>query len=137
MRMLIVASLPMHAGPACLKMFFYLVEAKLRFLKANWCLRRVGLVPHGPDRTKGSMSPPFTWRMAKSCFLEASMRKLGTLCIVLLIERHCSRRHVALGIDQGVSKIFKKPAELRIHYLTGGHDGLARTSVAAGSLNAR
>ncbi len=39
--------------------------------------------------------------------------------------------------NEGVSKVFKKPAELRIHYLTGGHDGLTRTTVAAGPLNAR
>jgi len=77
-------------------MFFCLVQAKLRFLKANCCLR-VGLVLHGPNRIRGSMSPPFTCRMAKSCFLEASTRKLGKLCIVLL-ERHCSRRPAAQGI---------------------------------------
>jgi len=40
-------------------------------------------------------------------------------------------------LNQGVSKVFKKPAELRIHYLTGGHDGLTRITVAAGPLNAR
>ena len=44
---------------------------------------------------------------------------------------------IGFRFNQGVNKIFKKPAELRIHYLTGGHDGLARTTVAAGALNAR
>ena len=44
---------------------------------------------------------------------------------------------IGFRFNQGVNKIFKEPAELRIHYLTGGHDGLARTTVAGVRLNAR
>ena len=43
---------------------------------------------------------------------------------------------IRFRFNQGVSKVFKKPAELRIYYLTGGHDGLTRITVAAGPLNA-
>jgi hypothetical protein len=44
---------------------------------------------------------------------------------------------IGFRFNQGASKVFKKPAELRIHYLTGGHAGITRTAVAAGSLDAR
>jgi hypothetical protein len=44
---------------------------------------------------------------------------------------------IAFRFSEGVYRIFKEPAELRIHYLTRSHDGLARTTVAAGPLDAR
>src|SRR5260370_355630 len=129
MRMLIVASLPIDAGLECLKMFFCLVQAKLRFLKANCCLR-VGLVLHGPNRIRGSMSPPFTCRMAKSCFLEASTRKLGKLCIVLL-ERHCSRRPAAqrilVGIELGRVCVRRRVTSLALSVARWGHDSAVAT----------
>jgi hypothetical protein len=44
---------------------------------------------------------------------------------------------IAFRFSEGVHRIFKKPAELRIHYLTRGHDGLARTTVVGGPVHAR
>jgi hypothetical protein len=54
-----------------------------------------------------------------------------------LPARSTASLDVGFRFNQGVDKVFKKPAELRIHYLTGGRDGLTRTTVAAGPLNAR
>jgi hypothetical protein len=51
--------------------------------------------------------------------------------------RSTTSLEVAFRFSEGVHKIFKKPAELRIHYLTRGHDGLARTTVVGGPLDAR
>lgn len=44
---------------------------------------------------------------------------------------------VAFRFSEGVYRIFKKPAELRVHYLTRGNDGLARTTLVGGPPDAR
>jgi hypothetical protein len=54
-----------------------------------------------------------------------------------LPARSTASLDIGFRFNQGVNRVFKKPAELRIHYLTGGHDGLTRITVAAGPLNAR
>ena len=54
-----------------------------------------------------------------------------------LPARSTTSIEVAFRFSEGVHKIFKKPAELRIHYLTQGRDGLALTNVVGGHVDAR
>jgi hypothetical protein len=40
--------------------------------------------------------------------------------------------HVLFRLDDAVYKVFRKPAELRVHYQSDGAEGIARASVVGG-----
>ena len=73
---------------------------------------------------------------AQGVTYENKPRAKKTYPLTLLV-RSTASLDIAFRFSQGVYRIFKEPAELRIHYLTSSHDGLARTTVAAGPRNAR
>jgi hypothetical protein len=41
---------------------------------------------------------------------------------------------VSFSLDAGVHETFRRPAELRVHYLTGDKEEIARTTIARGPL---